>query len=143
MFQRNPPSSRAIARAVHARPPRFLGPPSLPAGPGWREVTVVQSFPEQFAGLLHLLLISGSPYTDAEQVAFAPHQWLAAIHGRGASYICSASVARYTLTRSKLHLPRQTALGPTVAGSLITFLRWSTFTTPLYSRSQSSFPGQI
>ena len=40
----------------------------------------VQSFPEQFAGLLHLLRISGSLYTDAEQVAFAPHQWLAAIH---------------------------------------------------------------
>ena len=40
----------------------------------------LQSFPEQFAGLLHLLRISGSLYTDAEQVAFAPHQWLAAIH---------------------------------------------------------------
>ena len=40
----------------------------------------VQSFPEQCAGLLHLLRISGSLYTDAEQVAFAPHQWLAAIH---------------------------------------------------------------
>ena len=40
----------------------------------------VQSVPELFAGLLHVLRISGSLYTDAEQVAFAPHQWLAAIH---------------------------------------------------------------